>query len=168
MIQYNPTRVDGDNHVRYTIEQGEKNRLFVIGLNPSTADICKADPTMRRVVGFVNHFGYDGYVMLNLYPLRATSPNTLPCEADFNEHLHCANLTKIAELLKQEKNPTILAAFGNNIGKRRYLRHCWQDIIEVAKPYQPQWKCLGSLTKLGNPRHPLYIKGDTQLSDLEV
>lgn len=163
-MKYNPTKVDGNDEVRYTIEQGERNRLFVIGLNPSTADIQKADPTMRRVVDFANRLCFDGFVMLNLYPQRATCPDALHREMD--ETIHQANIAKIKHLISQEDNPIILVAYGDKIGVRKYLSQCLEDIIEALEPYHPQWICLGNLTKLGNPRHPLYVKADTKATQL--
>lgn len=62
------TKAEG-NH-RLAIEQEGEIMLIVIGLNPSTAD---ERPTMKSVLRFVEHEGYDGYVMVNLYSERCTN-----------------------------------------------------------------------------------------------
>jgi hypothetical protein len=49
----------------------------VIGLNPSTADHRKLDPTLRRVRNFAQKWGLGGFVMLNLFAYRATEPRDM-------------------------------------------------------------------------------------------
>src|SRR5688572_12557148 len=48
-----------------------------VGLNPSTADDEKDDPTIRRCIGFAKRWGYGGVVMLNLFAYRATRPDAM-------------------------------------------------------------------------------------------
>ena len=54
----------------------------MIGLNPSTATRDKSDTTVAKVEAVARRNGHDGFVMLNLYPLRATKPSTLPQRAN--------------------------------------------------------------------------------------
>lgn len=53
-----------------------------IGLNPSTADEVKDDPTVRRCRNFASSWGCGGMVMFNLFPFRATLPTVMKVEAD--------------------------------------------------------------------------------------
>lgn len=46
--------------------------LQVIGLNPSTADESKDDPTLRRCIDFAQRFGFGALCMTNLFAWRAT------------------------------------------------------------------------------------------------
>ena len=83
MIQYNDIemRADGDS-VRYTLIKEGKRMIYVFGVNPSTATDSIPDPTMRKVIRFAGNNGFDGFAMMNLYPLRSTNPNALPKEID--------------------------------------------------------------------------------------
>ncbi|MDE7117719.1 MAG: DUF1643 domain-containing protein [Bacteroidaceae bacterium] len=56
------------------IKEGEK-MLLVVGFNPSVADDKKIDKTMSFVLAIAEHNGYDGFAMVNLYPLRSTKPD---------------------------------------------------------------------------------------------
>lgn len=61
-----------DDQWRYTLGQSGKRPLLTIGLNPSTATQEKADPTVARVERIAKDKGFNGFVMLNLYPVRKT------------------------------------------------------------------------------------------------
>ena len=95
-MQYRPKQI-GDAEVRYALIQKGNRMLFVVGLNPSTADTEKPDPTMQSVMRIAEYNGYDGFVMINLYPKRATSPKDLPQACD--PVLHRNNLEYIKKVL---------------------------------------------------------------------
>ena len=162
-IIYHPEEI-GDENSRFALYQtGGKRNLFVIGLNPSTANKEHGDPTMKKVLGFARHNGYDGYVMMNVYPQRATNPDDLHQTCDVA--LHQKNLSVIQHLLGDETGLEFLFAFGDNIAKRDYLLSCLKDIIDVIEPHIGIIKKyatmqIGEPTKKGFPRHPLYEKYD--------
>lgn len=54
-----------------------------IGLNPSTADETRDDPTLVRCGNFARQWGYGSVCMANLFALRATGPRALRCAAEF-------------------------------------------------------------------------------------
>jgi len=66
------------------ILSGSKNLKWIawIGLNPSTADEGNLDPTLRRIRGFTSDWGFDGFVMLNLFAFRATDPTVMKAEPE--------------------------------------------------------------------------------------
>lgn len=53
---------------------GEGDPLVVVGLNPSTADEAEPDPTCQRWLSMAQRWGYAALTVVNLFPLRATSP----------------------------------------------------------------------------------------------
>ena len=156
-MKYENISMQGDkNNVRYLLEKKGKRTLFVLGINPSTADESHPDNTIRRVMGFAEREGFDGFAMINVYPQRCTNPNFLHlCRID---KLHQQNLQIITNSISKQPNPTILVAFGNLILKRSYLKECFIDIADAISLYHPRWKQIGELTKSGNPRHPLMAK----------
>ena len=94
-MNYHPKQI-GDNKTRYALIQEGQKTIFVIGLNPSTANESSPDPTMQFTMRIAEYNGYDGFIMLNLYPLRATKPKDLPKDIDIE--LHNQNLREIENL----------------------------------------------------------------------
>lgn len=156
-IQYHPEQI-GDDEVRYALVQEGKRTLFVIGLNPSTASAETPDPTMQSVLRIAEYNGYDGFIMINLYPQRATQPYNLPKE--FDKALHENNLQIIRELLDGRNEVNVWLAYGANANRRDYLIPCFEDIVKVFAPYNPKWYYINTLTKEGFPPHPLYQRVD--------
>lgn len=52
-------------------------RVAFIGLNPSTADEVRQDPTVLKCICYARDWGYGGMNMLNLFSLRSTDPRAL-------------------------------------------------------------------------------------------
>ncbi len=118
--------------------------LNIIGLNPSTADAVANDPTIRRCIGFARDNGFGSLIVTNLFAYRATAPKDLfqakdPIGPD-NDHW----LSTSAQHADQ-----VLFAWGNH-GKDGDRDH--EVLALISEGY-----CLG-LTKLGAPRHPLYVR----------
>lgn len=156
-MKYENVTMKGDaDTARYLLEKQGEKMLYVFGINPSTANEERADPTMRKVMGFAERNGFDGFAMMNLYPQRSTNPNGLHTVRD--EQFHQQNLTAIAKTLADTEYPVVLLAFGNNITIRRYLKDCLRDIYRVLQPHHPKWCQIGASTQQGHPRHPLYAK----------
>ncbi len=94
-----------DDLWRYTLGCSGSRPLLAIGLNPSTATQERADPTVARVQRVAELHGFDGFVMLNLYPVRATNYRTLP--AKVNAVAFQRNLQLIEEVVSQRERPTV-------------------------------------------------------------
>ena len=60
------------------------------------------------------------------------------------------------KIFSSHLNLMTLAAWGNIIDTRFYLGDALYDIQENLE--SEQWAYRGTLTKQGNPRHPLYMK----------
>ena len=151
-MEYHPEMIGDKNNVRYAlVQKGKEKTLYVIGLNPSTADDTRKDPTMTRVLKFAENNGFDGYVMLNLYPQRSTSPDNM--DKKVNEDFYQKNLLYIEDFLSKEDTPVVLLCYGTKIHTRDYLYDSLAKIKEIGKKYNVQWKCIG-ITKGGDPKHP--------------
>ena len=59
-----------------------KPHVMIIGLNPSTADETKDDPTITRCINFAKSWGYGGVCMANLFAYRATEPTVMKGSTD--------------------------------------------------------------------------------------
>lgn len=151
----------GDSCERYVLGQPGKYNLLVLGVNPSTAVAGKDDPTIRKVRSIAKHDGYDGWIMVNLYPMISTDPNQLPNEAD--ENIIKNNIEVINAVANSYCIGAIWAAWGDLIDKRYYLGDVLFDIQELEE-LDAQWYYRGSLTRKGNPRHPLYMRLDEQMN----
>tara|TARA_B100000508_G_scaffold75230_1_gene58558 strand:- start:2723 stop:3253 length:531 start_codon:yes stop_codon:yes gene_type:complete len=154
MLIYNPDiyHRNTNNSCRYALGISGKNPLFVVGLNPSTADDQKPDQTIKKVMGFAQRNGFDGFVMLNLYPKRTPYPDRL--HKRFNKSIFQENLARIKALLQSHQQVTILAAWGEIINVRKYMKQCLTDLIDVSQDLDANWVVIGDLTKSGHPRHP--------------
>ena len=134
---------------RYTLHRIWNEALppaMFIGLNPSTADEVKNDPTVRRCINFAIAWGYGGLIMTNIFALRSTDPN---------------GLTRIGDpvgprndywLKRSHAQAGVVVAawgiWGQLQGRGAHVR-----------ALLPKLQCLGT-TKGGDPRHPLYLRGD--------
>lgn len=145
---------------RYSlIKEGEK-MLIVVGFNPSTADDKKIDPTMRFVLGIAKFNGYNGFAMVNLYPLRSTNPDKLPKEID--KKIVKENFSHIDYILDKYPLADILLAYGNLVDKRSYTKIIARKLLNLFHDKSRQIYCLAKL-KSGNPKHPLRTPYSTKL-----
>jgi hypothetical protein len=157
---------DYDNSVRYTLGHAHGRRLACFGINPSTATPEKLDPTLQSVERIAKRHGYDGFVMFNVYPLRATDPNDLPEEMHAESHVK--NLANIKKFFTQNPHNDVLAAWGTLITKRDYLATCLRDINSAMGECNTNWKHIGPLSKHGHPHHPLYLPSGAVLQEFNM
>lgn len=151
-MKYENVTMKGNvNEFRFSLTKEGNEKLVVFGVNPSTANEQNSDPTITKVMGFADRNGFDGFIMLNLYPQRCTNPTDL--DKEINEELHRQNLEEIRLSVCDMEKPVVLFGFGDTINLRPYLKRCFKEIINVLVTYNPQWKNIGTLTKNGNPRH---------------
>lgn len=115
MTEYNFTNIkylddeSNDTEIRYTLGTGEDNPLIAFGINPSTATPKKLDPTVKKVDELAKKHGFDGWIMLNVYPKRDTKFADLPDYVEMD--WHNKNIENIKLQIKVVKNPTILVPF---------------------------------------------------------
>lgn len=143
-----------DNSARFVLGMNGANPLVCFGLNPSTAEPNKPDQTVMRVDKVARMNGFDGFIMLNVYPKRDTLPDNLPDVFDLA--LKKENERHIVAALR-ERPLTVYAAWGGIIAKRPYLQSLLRDILGLPEVASAQWTRRGSLTDGMHPRHPLYV-----------
>ncbi len=150
-----------DRKYRYTLwrQWGDDPTFFVnfIGLNPSTADETKDDPTIRKCRGFARQWGYDAMCMTNLFAFRATDPRQLKLAGSpiglGNDHY----------LLKAAREARLIVAAWGNHGRLMN-----QDFrVGAALLGAASLKCFKQ-NKDGSPAHPLYIPYDTPLIEYKA
>lgn len=154
-----------DNKARFVLGEPGENSLVCIGVNPSTATPDRLDNTLRTVKKLSVQHGFDGWIMLNLYPQRATNPNDMHEER--NTSLHLENLRNAQDVFTFG-HTTIWAAWGAIVEKRRYLPGCVQAIAELAARYNADWKTIGARSKAGHPHHPLYLNHSLPLEPFDI
>jgi len=151
-------RFSSDGRYRYFLTRvwdDTKEPVVFIGLNPSTADEVKDDPTIRRCIGYAKAWGFGGLIMLNLFAYRSTDWKALKKVKDpwgaMNQFFF--------DVMKQYSN-TFVAAWGN---------HALD--VDPTSGYTPDFTCYTlrnklyflQMTKKGQPSHPLYLKKDLVL-----
>ena len=115
---------------RYLLRKEGDNPLIIIGCNPSTANEGVSDPTMIKVSKFCQINGYNGYIMLNLYPQIASDVEDIPPHIDY--HIHNVNMEIIERTIKENNGSDILFAFGGLIRQRNYLYDsCLKSINKI-------------------------------------
>jgi hypothetical protein len=140
---------------RYSLGQAGDNPLICFGVNPSTAKPDDLDPTVASVARFARDHAYDGWLMFNLYPQRATNPDKM--HKHFQKKIHDKNVEVIADLTKG-LSADIWCAWGTLIEKRPYLSRCLRDIYEVLSDNKCTFFKRGKISKAGHPHHPLYLR----------
>jgi len=155
---------NSDNTARFVLGEKGERQLICFGVNASTAEPDKLDRTVNRVCSAAQKEGFDGWIMLNLYPQRATNFNDVHKVID--KRLHSENLKHIKKTLRDYPKLTVWAAWGNLIEVRPFLKECLKDILGTVG-HRP-WIHKGSLTAQGHPRHPLYLRSDAQFHPFDM
>lgn len=156
---------DSSNRNRFYLGQKGKKILCCIGVNPSTAAPGKLDGTTRSVKRISEANGYDGWLMLNLYPQRSTNPDKL--HQNLQLSLHRENLTQLENCFQTIHKVDLWAAWGVLFEKRPWLVRCTADIVSSADKFNGNWICAGT-TMTGHPRHPLYLAKKSLLKPFDV
>ena len=146
---------DAKNNYRYSLWRewsAYHPRILFVLLNPSTANHQKNDATIRRCIGFARAWKFGSMEVVNLFAYRATDYRELfkasdPVGVENNRFLMQA----------VERCSTVVLGWGTRgtlLGRDR------QVMLLLAG--KNDLYCLG-ITKDGQPRHPLYVKGNACL-----
>ena len=151
---------------RYVLGCSGKKMLMCLGLNPSTANQIKPDTTIAKVAKVARGAHYDGYAMVNLYPLRSTITNTLPPSVE--PELFQANLRYLLETLDNYRLQDIWASWGQGILLRSYFVDALQAIVEYCHKQKINWLQYGPSTQHGHPRHPSRLQYSWRFARFDI
>ena len=157
---------NSDDTVRYVLGEKSTNMIACIGINPSTAKPNELDNTLKSVKRISEFNGFDGWIMYNVYPQRATDPNHLDNEID--QELRLTNIGVLVESIKHLGINTIWIAYGDLIESREYLPFCMLSLYTSLSHLNLNWKIIGEPTQKGHPRHPLYKATESKFIDFEM
>lgn len=161
----------GDHEYRFALGRSGKRPLVVIGINPNKADAFQNDPTIRKIEEQLEVWReFDGFLMLNLYPIRASKPELLN---QFEKDLAILNAALIRQLLKGMTKPVVWAAWGDNFDCNPFLNYCLREIQNATIDLAICWCQCEKPTENKNPRHPIggrphVITAKSVLSDFDV
>ncbi len=132
----------------------EKPKLVFIMLNPSKADANIDDPTLRRCINFAKSWGFGSLIVVNLFAFRTARPLDL---RQVDDPIGSQNDRYLKKAIKSADK--VVVAWGNK-GK---LMQRDRLVLELLSKHNVQPHCLG-ITKVGSPRHPLYVMCSQQFS----
>ena len=124
----------------------EKPTTVWIMLNPSVADEKYDDKTISKCIKFSKCWGYGGFYVINLCSDISTCPKKIINKLKTNQKIDPTSLSYIKDVIKNNNN-VIYCAWGFGISTPK-----WLTIILKNKTI----KAL-ELSKLGTPKHPLYL-----------
>lgn len=125
-------------------------------LNPSTADHAEDDATIRRCTSFARAAGHGGFTVVNLFALRATDP------AHLREHADPVGPLNEAALVDATDDAVRVAAAWGDVSRPERARQA-AAVTDLLHRHAHALECLG-LTVKGHPRHPLYVRDQTELT----
>lgn len=150
-----------DRRYRYRLWRvwgDSEHRCVFVGLNPSTADETKDDPTIRKCIGFAKRWGFGAIDMVNLFAWRSTDPTGLisayPAHVGPDNDEHLAGTFDAAH--------RIVWAWGRHCSA---VRRLVQERVAASDWFSVPRKCeVGVLGRSqdGSPRHPLMLAYTTR------
>lgn len=139
---------------------GWGGRVVFVCLNPSIAGRVVAgkevgDPSATRMEGFARSWGYESFTIVNLFARVSTDPRNL-IDLDRVEAVGPANDLHIEQAARWAA--LVVAAWGSSYPKALGDRPA--EVLDMLRSHR-EVHHLG-LTKSGDPKHPLYLRGDTK------
>ena len=142
---------------RYGIGKLSQHPLVAICMNPSAARDDTSDRTVNRVIAASQKLGYDGWVVYNTYPERATDAANMDA---YDVALSQENVKVIRDFLVKNDIKEVWGAWGDL--KYEALKQGRDAIREVLAELSIKVFHFAPPTKAGNPRHPLYLKVEAE------
>lgn len=143
-------------YVLWRVWDPSKRKLVVIGLNPSKADEHADDNTIRKLLTIGKRQDFGSLFMLNEFAFRSTDPQGMknakdPIGPDNDSFL---------ERYATQKGSVVCVAWGADGDFRTRDR----AVLDLLERLRIRIHCFG-LTKEGHPRHPLFLRSDTNLQE---
>lgn len=142
--------------LKHKINDGDKI-INWIALNPSTADENTLDNTVRRCINFSYDWGFDICIVTNIFAFRATNPKDMMKEQNPVGDLNDWYILKNACV-----SDVIVQSWGNH---GEHMDRFKEVSFMLKRALIDNIYCLG-VTKLGQPKHPLYISKNTKLQKI--
>ena len=146
--------------------ESSSGHLVVVGMNPSTADAARDDPTIRRCIDFARRWGHTELRVVNLFAYRSLTPAALRDAAD---PVGAGNDAAIAAAAAGAGR--VLCAWGSwSAGATLALRSLVEErvaavlaLLDGAGVAADRVCCLARLAEHrgGHPQHPLYARAST-------
>lgn len=141
----------------FQVEPSRGDLVTFLMLNPSTADADVDDPTLAKCVAMARRWGYAGLVLVNLFAFRSKEPTDLwlaadPIGPENDQHIADACIERV-----------VVCAWGATVSNTSWavMRQRPLDVMATLRADPTiRTRHLG-LTKDKQPRHPLYLRGDT-------
>ena len=154
------------NTLRYVLGEKSENMVACIGINPSTAKPNALDNTLNSVKRIAQFNGFNGWVMYNIYPQRATDPKNL--DVSLKRDVQQRNNQVISQTIQDLGIDTVWVAYGDLIESREYLSFCLLSLYMHLKPLNLKWKIIAEPTQKGHPKHPLYKPAKSPFVDFDI
>lgn len=144
-----------DKRSRFGLLSGDSgtNLLLTIGLNPSRADHIQADPTWTRIQKVAQGNGYEGVLLLNIYPQRATQIQHIHQKVKPTSHR--LNMQFWEEVGERVPQADVWCAWGATLHHRPYLKGCLRELLGILSKNDYRYWSWGELLSTKHPRHPL-------------
>lgn len=137
-----------------------RSHVLWIMLNPSTADASVDDPTIRRCIGFTRAWDFDALTVVNLYAYRETKPENLIDALGAGIDIRGPeNKEHIRRSIAGAGLAVLAWGTGFQPLRKRFVPRL--NVEGMLREAKVPTVVLG-LTKNGTPRHPLYVRKDTE------
>ena len=150
---------------RHVTDQAPTRWLGVVMVNPSTAESWvngANDATIRSLLRIAERNEFDGLMVGNVSPFRATDPEDLFRALDSGTDVFDREENDRALLALASRCEAVVCAWGATPLKHRALELRASEVRALLLGRKPVLHCFGK-TKTGWPKHPLYLATATSL-----
>ena len=136
-----------------------------VGLNPSKADADYDDPTVRKMMGFAQRWGYGGMIVTNLLAFRSTDPLRMLYVAQADLPMTVGPENDKHLVYAAGKASKIVVCWGMNAGQVPELGPRRAEVLRLLRGERDRpLLCLGT-TRGHYPKHPVRLAYSTPLEE---